>query len=253
MSSPAPNLSPTSFIAGSRTSLRTGTAPISSTPRSIQSSTPSLRRRRMWKCSASAGVMPVRRVRDRVGLLGAGRLDVRDEALEGVLAAVQDEVVGELALVRRRSPRTGVMWFGFTIARSSPASTQWCRKTLLRIARAGCETPKLTLDTPRDVLHARQRLLHAADALDRLDGARAPLGVAGREGEREDVEDEQLAGEPVRVGEPGDPLGDLDLALGRLRHALLVDGERDERGAVLDGERRDAVELRRSRPRGSRS
>ena len=43
------------------------------------------------------------------------------------------------------------MWFGLTIARSSPASTQWCRKTLLRIARAAGDTPKLTFDTPSDV------------------------------------------------------------------------------------------------------
>ena len=33
-------------------------------------------------------------------------LEVLDEALERVLAAVEDEVVGELALERRRSPRT---------------------------------------------------------------------------------------------------------------------------------------------------
>ena len=43
------------------------------------------------------------------------------------------------------------MWFGLTIARSSPASTQWCRKTELRTARALGETPKDTLETPRDV------------------------------------------------------------------------------------------------------
>ena len=48
ISSPAPNLSPTSFMAGSSTSLSVGTAPIFSTERSIQSSTPSFLRRRMW-------------------------------------------------------------------------------------------------------------------------------------------------------------------------------------------------------------
>ena len=44
------------------------------------------------------------------------------------------------------------MWFGLTIARSSPASTQWCRKTEFRTARAFGETPKLTLETPSEVL-----------------------------------------------------------------------------------------------------
>src|SRR3982750_2980528 len=43
------------------------------------------------------------------------------------------------------------MWFGLTIARSRPASTQWCRKTEFRTARAGCETPKETFETPSDV------------------------------------------------------------------------------------------------------
>ena len=43
------------------------------------------------------------------------------------------------------------MWFGLTIARSSPASTQWWRKTELRAARAGGETPKETLETPSEV------------------------------------------------------------------------------------------------------
>ena len=46
----------------------------------------------------------------------------------------------------------GVMWFGLTIARSSPAWTQWWRKTELRTARAFGETPKHTLETPSEVL-----------------------------------------------------------------------------------------------------
>ena len=46
------------------------------------------------------------------------------------------------------------MWFGLTIARSSPASTQWCRKTELSTARAGGETPKETFETPSEVFTA---------------------------------------------------------------------------------------------------
>ena len=44
------------------------------------------------------------------------------------------------------------MWLGLTIARSSPASTQWWRKTELRTARGRGETPKETLETPSEVL-----------------------------------------------------------------------------------------------------
>ncbi len=40
-----------------------------------------------------------------------------------------------------------------------------------------------------------------------------------------------------------DALGDLELALARLRHRLLVDRQRDQRGAVGLGQRDDEVEL----------
>ena len=43
------------------------------------------------------------------------------------------------------------MWFGLTIARSRPASTQWCRKTELRTLRAARPTPNETFETPSDV------------------------------------------------------------------------------------------------------
>ena len=99
ISSPAPNLSPTSFIAGSSTSLRVGTAPIFSTDLSIQSSTPSFLRRRMWKCSASSGSMPS--VGSAFSSSASSPLDSKCsmKRSERVLAAVEDEVVGELALL----------------------------------------------------------------------------------------------------------------------------------------------------------
>ena len=64
-------------------------------------------------------------------------------------------------------------------------------------------------------------------------------------GERQEVEDQQLGVEAVLVaGDLLDALRDLHLAVGRLGHADLVDGQRDERRAVLDGERDDDVGLR---------
>ena len=44
------------------------------------------------------------------------------------------------------------MWLGLTIARSSPASTQWWRKTELSTARGCGETPNDTFETPSEVL-----------------------------------------------------------------------------------------------------
>ena len=92
------------------------------------------------------------------------------------------------------------MWFGLTIARSSPASTQWCRKTRVEDARApAAPTPNETFETPSEVLTPGQLLLDPPDALDRLDRRRPPLLVAGREREREQVEDQQLRVEAVLV------------------------------------------------------
>ena len=73
---------------------------------SIQSSTPSFLRRRMWKCSASSGSMPAVGSAFSSSATSALGLEVRDEDLERVLAAVEDEVVGELALRPRRSRST---------------------------------------------------------------------------------------------------------------------------------------------------
>ena len=135
------------------------------------------------------------------------------------------------------------MWFGLTIARSRPASTQWCRKTELRTARARGETPNETFETPSEVLtpgisSLTRRMPSIVSTADGL-----PLVVAGGQRERQDVEDQRLALEAVLLAQLGDALGDLDLAVGGLGHADLVDRQRDERGAVLDGERDDDVGL----------
>ena len=136
------------------------------------------------------------------------------------------------------------MWFGLTIARSRPASTQWCRKTELRTERAGSPMPNETFETPSEVSTPGSFCLDRADALDRLDRRRPPLLVAGRQRERERVEDQQPRVHLVLLAdEPVDALGDLELALARLAHPDLVDRERDQRGAVRHRDRHDAVEL----------
>ena len=136
------------------------------------------------------------------------------------------------------------MWLGLTIARSRPAWTQWCRKAELSTARAPGETPKETFETPSEVFTSGDRLLDRFDPRDRLHRRRSPLLIAGGERKREAVEDQQLGIEPVLLAaQVANALGDLDLALGRLRHPDLVDRQRDQRRAVRERERHDAVEL----------
>ena len=231
-------------MAGSSTSLSVGTAPIFSTDRSICASTPSFLRRRMCQCSASSGSMPA------VG--SAASASSACAALPSKWAMKRSS-----ASSRRLSTRSsassrsvssisayGVMWFGLTIARSSPASTQWCRKTEFRTERAGSPTPNETLETPSEVSTPGSCLLDQADALDRLDRGRPPLLVARGERERERVEDQQLGSIPCSSQTSSWMRSrDLELALARLGHPDLVDRQRDQRGAVRDGDRRDAVEL----------
>ncbi|CAM5610994.1 hypothetical protein KAURM247S_00180 [Kitasatospora aureofaciens] len=94
-------------------------------------------------------------------------------------------------------------------------------------------------------LHPRVAALELADRLDRLDAVPAGLLLAGGQGEGEAVDQDRALVDAVVGGQLGDqPLGDLHLLLGRTGLALLVDGQRDQAGAVLAGQRRDPAEAR---------
>ena len=69
-----------------------------------------------------------------------------------------------------------------------------------------------------------------------------PLGLAGREGEGERVEDQLVRLDRVVVaGEVVDPPGDGELSLRGAGHALLVDRERDDARAVIAHVRQHGV------------
>ena len=128
------------------------------------------------------------------------------------------------------------------IAASSPASTQWCRKTLLSTGRVCGASPKDTLDTPSTVstpgksrLMARMPSMVSCAEFD-------PLRLTGCEREGERIEDQLIGGQREFVAsEVVNPAGDLDLAIGSPRHALLVDGQRDDAGAVVAHRRQHRV------------
>ena len=166
-----------------------------------------------------------------------------DEALERVLAPVEHEVVGELALllgdlrvggdvvgVDHRQVEAGLDAVMQEHAVEGPARRQSDAEADVGDAERG--------------LHAGDLGLDAADPLDRLDRRGPPLLVAGGQRERQAVEDQRLGIEAVLVAaQLLDPLGDLELALRGLGHPDLVDRQRDQRRAVGLGQRDDAVEL----------
>ena len=137
----------------------------------------------------------------------------------------------------------GMMRAACTMAASRPASRHSCRNTLLSTWRIAGLRPKLTFETPRMVARARELGLDAADRLDGLDAVAAEVFLAGAEREREAVEDEIGRIDAVALdGEVVDALAHRDLPVGGARLALFVDGEADDRGAVLARERHHPVE-----------
>ncbi len=245
ISSPEPNLSPTSFIAGSSTLLSTSTGSRFSSASSIFASIPSLRRRRiaLWMrtstgASASSSTCAAAPFADTVC---DSKCSITRCSASGRRLSTRSSHSS-----RSTAPISayGVISAALTIAMSSPASVQWCSITELSTCRAAGLSPNDTLETPSDVSTPGQLALDEADAFDRLDGRVDVLRVAGRQREREVVEDQRAVGDAVLVDDDvADALGDLQLALRGLRHPRLVDRQRDDRRARFFHQRHHRVDL----------
>ncbi len=182
--------------------------------------------------------------RGLLGLLTLG-LEVLDELLERVLGTVEDQLVGQLALV------LGDLRVWGDVVRVDhrqvePGLDAVMQEDRVQDRAGGGRDAEGDVRDAQAGLDARDLLLDPADALDRLDGGRLPLVVARGECEGERVEDQGLGLESMLGDQVADALGDLDLALGRLRHALLVDRQGDQAGAMFLRQRGDTVELVRA-------
>ena len=155
-----------------------------------------------------------------------------DQPRQSIVAARQNEVLGELARLRRDFVP------GKDVARVDDGRIQ-PRLQAVRQEHRIEDGPRLLREPEADVgdaqhrERARQLLLHQPDAFDRLDRAVLVLVVAGSERERQDVEQELPGLEPVLQRPLVDPPRHFELALASQRHPLLVDGHRHRAGAVL--------------------
>ena len=199
ISSPAPNLSPTSFIAGSSTSLSVGhgadllDAAVDPVLDALLLAAQDVEVQRLL------GLHPL----GRVGLLGLGLglalgLEVGDEPLERVLAAVEHEVVGELALVLGDLAVRGDV-VRVDHRQVEPGLDAVVQEHAVEHAAGGQADAEADVRDAERGLDAGDLRLDQADPLDRLDRARPPLLVAGRQRERQAVEDQRLGVEPVLV------------------------------------------------------
>ena len=103
--------------------------------------------------------------------------------------------------------------------------------------------PEGDIREPERCLHSRVQGLELPDRLDGLDAVAPRLFLAGRDREGERVDEDVLNLHAVVGGEVLDePVGDPNLPFGSARLALLIDGERDDRGSMLLNERHDARE-----------
>jgi hypothetical protein len=193
------------------------------------------------------GLHPLGLLACLLGRLLALRLEVGDEALQRVIAPVEDEVVGQLAL-GVGDLRVGGDVVGVDHRQVEPGLDAVVQEDRVERGAGRLADAEGDVGDAKRGLDARDLRLDPADPLDRLHRRGLPLVVAGGQGEGERVEDQQLGVEPVlAAGQVADPLGDLELALGRLRHPDLVDRQRDQRRPVRLGQRDDDVGLVRAR------
>ncbi len=183
-----------------------------------------------------SGPRPRRRALRRA----AARLEMLDESLQCVGPAIEHQIIRQRALVARN---LGVR---LHVRRVHDRHVEPGLDAVMQEHRVqhGARRRRETEAHVRDAQtgeDAGQLALDETNSFDRLDRRVDPLGVARREREREVVVDQILRGEPVLADDDVvNLLRDLELALARLGHADLVDRERDERGAVLLGQRHDA-------------
>ena len=118
-----------------------------------------------------------------------------------------------------------------TIAPVMPAAQRMVEEHAVQHCRAGGFSPNEMFDRPRMIWQSGIASA-SRDRLQRIEAELAVVLVAGADREGQRIEQQIGLRQAVLVaGEIEQPAGDRELVLGLLRHAGLVDGQRDHRGA----------------------
>ena len=170
--------------------------------------------------------------------------------------AVPDEVEADLALLGREPVERDDLG-GVDDRRVEAGLDALVEEHAVEGVAGGGRQPEADVGQAEHGERAGDLGLDPPDRLDRGDGVAAQVVVAGRQRERQGVEDQVARLQPVALGgDLGDAVGDLHLPLDVAGLAALVDEQADHGGPVVAGEREHAVHpaaRAARRPRGSPS
>ncbi len=177
------------------------------------------------------------------GRAGAGAFQHGLERIVAFAAAVEDEVVVDLLRVRIQSRDRNDfrrVEDGEVQARLHRVVEHERVEDLPGLRRE----PEAHIGDAEHGEHAGELRLNASDGLQGRDGAGAEFLIPAAEREGERIQDEITGVQPIFAHhERVEPLGDGDLVLDGLRHPPLINGERDDRGAVGLAEIQDLAGL----------
>ena len=172
-------------------------------------------------------------------------LEMLDKKLQGIRAAVEDQVFGQLAFFLRN----------FGIRRDmrrvdnrhiQPGLHGMVKHDAVQHRASRRRQPKRHVAHAQGSQDAWQFTLDQADALDRLDSRIGELRIAGSQGKSQGIVDQVGRAQTVLFyGNLVDAAGNLQFVLGGLRHALLIDGQHQHGGVVRLRQGEDPLGARR--------
>ena len=175
--------------------------------------------------------------------LRAERIEVCNVALQRIWAAVEDQIFGQLALligdigIRRDVRRVDN-------GHIQPGLHRVVQHHRVKHGPGMRGQSKRQIAHPQRGQHARQLALDQADALDRLDCRGSKFWVTGCQCEGQRIIYQRIGAQAMLVhGNIVDAARHLQLLIGDLGHAALINRQHDHRRVVLLGQRKNLIRL----------